>query len=65
MARRSDEAGTRFVVVQFFFAKSNLGAKHLEAQEQIRNMLMNISGRRGTAISRCRLPQSLDGNEWS
>jgi hypothetical protein len=47
MARRCDAAGTRFVVVQLFFAKSNRGAKHLKAQEQIRTMLSNISGRSG------------------
>jgi len=47
MDRRCDAAGTRFVVVQLFLAKSNRGAKHLKAQEEIRTMLSSISGRRG------------------
>ena len=47
MARRCDAAGTRLVVVQLFFAKSNRGAKHLKAQGQIQTMLSNISSRHG------------------
>ena len=47
MARRCDAAGTRLVVVQLFVAKSNRGARHLRAQEEIQKMLSNISSRGG------------------